>query len=202
VDAPPGGAEHRFLPITADNFQDYLSGAWLKGTKAYCSPNVVAPRDFGRYLGRVDEGGHYFRWTMTLSRAEVEQSIRAHVPEAEKFERLQDLRVTARGVSGRALKMVLEYVNSAGAHQEFTLPSEYRIRQALHPGFLFSSAIAIEIERDSAGTPRTITYRGAGWGHGAGLCQIGALGMGLCGIDHAAILKHYFPSTKLATVYP
>jgi len=202
VDAPAGGREHRFSPVTSDVFQEYLSGAWLKDTKVFCSPNIVRPRDFARYLGRVDETADYFRWTIELSRAQVEEAIRAHVPEAIGFERLHDLRVASRGVSGRAITLDLEYVDSGGAHHTFTLPTEYRIRQALHPGFLFSSAIAIDIQRDAAGVPGKFTYRGAGWGHGAGLCQIGALGMGLCGSNHAAILKHYFPSTRLAQVYP
>jgi SpoIID/LytB domain protein len=202
VDAPPGGVEHRFSPVTGDIFQEYLTGAWIENTKAYCSPNVVPPKDFARYLGRVDETADYFRWTIELTRGQVEEAIRAHVQEAVGFERLHDLRVTSRGVSGRAITLDIEYVDGDGAHQTFTLPNEYRIRQALHPGFLFSSAIAIEMDRDKDGAPERITYRGAGWGHGAGLCQIGALGMGVCGIDHAAILRHYFPSTRLAKAYP
>ncbi|HRX86519.1 MAG TPA: SpoIID/LytB domain-containing protein, partial [Phycisphaerae bacterium] len=184
VDAPPGGVEHRFNPVTGDVFDEYLNGAWIESTKVYCSPNVVAPKDFARYLGRVDETDDYFRWTIRLARSEIDETIKAHVPEAEDFVRLHDLRVASRGVSGRAISLVVAYLDSAGQHREVTLPSEYRIRQALHPGFLFSSAIAIEIERDAAGVPEQISYRGAGWGHGAGLCQIGALGMGLCGIDH------------------
>lgn len=202
VDAPAGGVEDRFAPVTGDNFNEYLNGAWLADTKVYCSPNVVPPADLARYLGRVDEIGEYFRWTIRLPRTDVDAAIRAHVPEAEGFDRLHDLCVTARGVSGRAIRMDVVYLDRSGRQQRVSLPSEYRIRQALHPGFLYSSAIAIDIERDTNGIPQTLTYRGAGWGHGAGMCQIGALGMGLCSIDYADILRHYFPSSRLAPVYP
>ena len=80
--------------------------------------------------------------------------------------------------------------------------SEYRIRQVLHRKFLYSSAFAVRLEREPAGAIRAITLRGAGWGHGVGMCQIGALGMALCGIDYETICRHYYPKAELATVYP
>ncbi|MCB9850352.1 MAG: SpoIID/LytB domain-containing protein [Phycisphaerales bacterium] len=202
IDAPPGGPESRFSPVTGDTFEEYLSGAWLDDTKVYCSPNIVPPAEFARYLGKVDEGGDYFRWEISMTRAELEETVRTHVPEAVDFAKLTDLRVEARGVSGRATKLTVVYDDAKGEQHQVLLDSEYRIRQALHPGFLYSSAIAIATQRDADGDIEKVTCRGAGWGHGAGLCQIGALGMGLCNIENAAILKHYFPTAKLKTVYP
>ena len=79
--------------------------------------------------------------------------------------------------------------------------TEYTIREVLHEKFLFSSAFVVEIQRDSAGVPRRITLLGGGWGHGAGLCQIGALGMALKGYKYEAILKHYFEDVQIHTCY-
>ena len=202
VDAPPGGPEHRFAPVSEAGFAEYLAGAWIADTKVYCSPNVVPPKDFPKYLGRVDEGGDYFRWQARVSAEELAANLHKHVADADGLARVTDLRVEARGVSGRATRLEVAFVDRDGEERTALLDSEYRIRQALHPDFLYSSAIDIAIERDDAGQPVAFAYRGAGWGHGAGLCQIGALGMGLCGIGHAEILKHYFPTTRLATVYP
>jgi stage II sporulation protein D len=202
VDAPADGPEQRFLPVTAERLDEYLDGPWLAQTRIYCSPNVVPEETLGRYLGRVDESGRYFRWTVTYRREELEDLLRAKLPEARDLAQLRDLRVLERGVSGRAGRMEIDFADAGGRVQTVTLPSEYRIREVLHRKFLYSSAFALRIERDAAGLPATITLRGAGWGHGAGLCQIGALGMALEGIDSAAILRHYFPGATLEQVYP
>ena len=85
--------------------------------------------------------------------------------------------------------------------QEVRVADQYRIRQILHKSFLFSSAFEVEIERGQGSGVKTITLHGAGWGHGAGLCQIGALGMAIKGIDHQTIVKHYFPGAELKRVY-
>jgi hypothetical protein len=140
----------------------------------------------------VDEAGNYFRWRVRYSHDELLDLLRQKLPDAAEMTRLTNLRVTKRGISGRATEMVIEYVDGAGAQRELPVPDQYRIRQILHKSFLYSSAFAVEIERDSADQLRAVTLTGAGWGHGAGLCQIGALGMSLCGIDHERIVKHYF----------
>jgi len=220
VDAPAGSAARRFLPVTEENLDDYLDGDWLARTDVYCSPNVVPEEEFGRYLGRVDEAGHYFRWTITYAREQLEELLRRKLPEAFSLARLCDLRVTKRGVSGRATEIAIAFDTAAGERREIRVADQYRIRQILHEKFLFSSAFAVRIERANAvpdtppvpdpakrsqapGHPdiRTVTLRGAGWGHGVGLCQIGALGMALRGIDSGRIVRHYFPDAALRRVY-
>ena len=79
--------------------------------------------------------------------------------------------------------------------------SEYEIRRVLHPDFLYSSAFIIETNSDLDSQPSQIKLRGAGWGHGVGLCQIGALGMALNGSSFENILSHYFHSTELKNIY-
>ena len=81
------------------------------------------------------------------------------------------------------------------------LNSEYEIRRVLHPEFLYSSAFIIEINSTLNTHLAQLTLHGAGWGHGVGLCQIGALGMSLNGKSTQEILSHYFKSTELRKIY-
>jgi peptidoglycan hydrolase-like amidase len=201
VDAPPGLPEHRFLPITESNLDDYLDGRWLGSTRVYCSPNVVPPGAIARYLGRVDEVDDYFRWTLRYKRNELEDLLRQKLPEARRLAHLRDIRVMKRGVSGRASSLELHWTDRAGKLVHTRLDSEYRIRQVLHRKFLYSSAFAVRLERSPDGIIESVTLRGAGWGHGVGMCQIGALGMALSGIDFKTICRHYYPEARLANVY-
>ncbi|MBU0638878.1 MAG: SpoIID/LytB domain-containing protein [Planctomycetes bacterium] len=201
VDAPLGELEHRFLPVTERNLDDFLDGSWLESTRMYCSPQVVSPELIGRYLGRVDEAGDYFRWTVHYSRAGLEALLREKLPETRELTELRDIRVLARGVSGRANSVGLEWRDERGEAVRVQLESEYRIRAVLHRKFLYSSAFAVRAERDQNERLKSVTLRGAGWGHGVGLCQIGALGMALTGGDCRAICRHYYPEAQLTTVY-
>jgi len=207
VDAPAGSEAHRFLPLTEDNLDEYLTGSWLKGTDIFCSPDVVPERDLPKYLSKVDEGGGHFRWRVSYNREDLETILRskffAHRDPSRvaSLGRLIDLRVARRGESGRAIQLEIEYLDPMGVTHCVTIESEYAIRHALHEKFLFSSALRIEIQRDEAGVPARITFLGAGWGHGAGLCQIGALGMALKGHDCASIVSHYFEDVRIQTCY-
>jgi peptidoglycan hydrolase-like amidase len=201
VDAPVGAGERRFFPITEENLGEYLDGDWLRTTRIYCSPNVVPPDAIARYLGRVDEIGDYFRWTARYERRKLEELLIEKLPEARELATLRELRVTKRGVSGRAHAVDVQWEDESGSLVDGCLDSEYRIREALHRKFLYSSAFAVRTERDADDRIKTVTLRGAGWGHGVGLCQIGALGMALSRIDFESICRHYYPKAGLATVY-
>ena len=106
-----------------------------------------------------------------------------------------------RGISGRATEIAVSFIDVHGESQQLTIADQYRIRQVLHGSFLYSSAFAVDILRDAAGRTTSISLHGAGWGHGAGLCQIGALGMSLKGINHHQILNHYFPDATVTSLY-
>ncbi|GAB4109089.1 MAG: SpoIID/LytB domain-containing protein [Phycisphaeraceae bacterium] len=202
VDAPDGDPAHHFMPVTNDNLDEYLDGEWLSRTRAFCSTHVVPVESIRKYLGRVDEVDDYFRWRVTYTRTALEALLRDKLPEAADMDQLLDMQVLARGVSGRASRVRLTWIGRAGERVEHTLESEYRIRQVLHRGFLYSSAFAVRISRSDEGEIDTLELRGAGWGHGAGLCQIGALGMGLTGHDVTQICLHYYPKASLQQVYP
>ncbi len=201
VDAPPNAPERRFFPVTEANLDEYLDGDWVRTTRCYCSPNVVPVEAIGRFLGRVDTTDDYFRWTKSYGREELEALLRAKLGDADGLVELRDLRVRARGVSGRAYIVEAEWRDARGAPVVRRIESEYRIRQVLHPKFLYSSAFAVRPERAADGRLTRVTLRGAGWGHGVGLCQIGALGMALCGHDYETICRHYYPKAALARVY-
>ncbi len=81
------------------------------------------------------------------------------------------------------------------------IKGQYAIRQTLHPSFLYSSAFVVDTTLGPDGLPKEFLLRGGGWGHGAGLCQIGALGMALKGRTCNEILSHYFRNTTVRQRY-
>jgi SpoIID/LytB domain protein len=200
VDAPASDPLRQFARVSEANLDEFLNGPWLRQTQAYCSPNVVPVDQIGRYLGRVDSVDDYFRWTVRYDAEPFGQLLRTTLPGAEALAEVAALSITKRGVSGRACELVAEWRDSSGGIHASRLRSEYAIRAALHEGFLYSSAISIRPEYAGARLA-AVTLRGAGWGHGAGLCQIGALGMALRGIDSESICRHYYPLAGLANVY-
>ena len=103
------------------------------------------------------------------------------------FGDIQALEPVERGPSGR-----IKYLRIVGSKHTETLGKELRIRRALSPSHLKSSAFSVE--RDPAGA---FVLRGRGWGHGVGLCQIGAAVMADRGFDYKQILLHYYPGTSL-----
>jgi peptidoglycan hydrolase-like amidase len=204
VDAPPGSSAARFFPLQESRLEEFIRGDWLRTTDIFCSPNVVPEKDVPRYLGRVDEGGGHFRWTVRYRRAELEDVLRRKFftrRAGDPLGTLMNLTVIARGDSGRAKQLRVDYRDPAGRPRSVDLHTEYNIRDALHPSFLFSSAFLVEISRDDQGVPQQIELTGAGWGHGAGLCQIGALGMALRGHTAEQILSHYFSPMQLHRCY-
>ncbi len=160
--------------------EDYLKGPWLGGTDIFCSPAVVPEETITRYLGRVDESGRYFRWERILTQESLRHSLVQRGALKDLAEVL-DLRPLARGKSGRIKTLEVEYLTGSGERKIHRIEREYHIRAAMSMDFLFSRAFLPEIRRDSSGKLVEAHLYGGGWGHGAGLCQIGALGMALTG---------------------
>ncbi len=89
-----------------------------------------------------------------------------------------------------------------GSKKTLVIGKELEIRRTLSTSHLFSSAFVVEAgEAGADGAPVSFTLRGAGWGHGVGLCQIGAAVMGAKGYPYTDILSHYFPGSDLTTLY-
>jgi len=107
---------------------------------------------------------------------------------------LEDISVTERGVSGRAKAATL-----AGHRKARQVRGELEIRKLF--GMLNSSMFLVEAERDGEGRVKGWNFRGGGWGHGVGMCQLGAIGRAQAGHDFQAILKHYFSGAEPGSLY-
>ena len=161
---------------------------------AYCSPEIVSEDSLKFYIGDVDEKGKYFRWTYNLAQSELVSSIK------EKCEltaiNILELIPLKTGDSGRIIDLEKKYSDEAGKTQSVVIQSEYEIRNILCSSFLYSSAFTIAKKSDDF-----FQLYGKGWGHGVGMCQIGALGRAFANHDHVSILKHYYPGAELKTIY-
>ncbi len=168
--------------------------------KTYCSPHVIPEENLSQYLGKVDESGRYFRWEVSVDQKALVNNLNRHF--GLNARAILALTVQKRGGSGRAIQLQVSYLDQNEQTQNYLLQSEYDIRLGLHPDFLYSSAITITAQNpDAQGIPASFHYKGAGWGHGAGLCQIGALGMSLLGHSSAEIVLHYYPGSQLKRIY-
>lgn len=168
--------------------------------KVFCSPTFVPETDLKRYLGAVDEKGKYYRWTYLLTGQVLADNLKQKFGLGDVAEILT-LNPKKRSKGKRITQLQVGYRDSNASKHEFLLADQYDIRRALHPSFLFSSAFEIKINREKDGRIGTMDLHGAGWGHGVGLCQIGALGMSLAGHSYIEVLKHYFPACDLVSAY-
>ena len=166
---------------------------------AYCSEKYVQPSDIKKYLGTVDRSDSYYRWNISYSQEELTSIINQKLDLNTKA--VKNIASLKRGLSGRIIKLQLDYIDKSDIGKSLIFDSEYDIRNALHKQFLYSSAIIIEQKTERASLPEKFKFIGAGWGHGVGLCQIGALGMALHGYSAEDILLHYYKNTKIVKIY-
>jgi len=173
--------------------------AWIKNPpNCYCGYKYINEKNLKKYIGKVDKKGAYFRWSVRFTQDELTRVVNQKCNTS--FEAVTSLNPLKRGVSGRITKLEISGIENEKS-RNVHLNSEYEIRDALHPEFLYSSAFIIILDSDENQIIKSITLQGAGWGHGVGLCQIGALGMALSNKTSAEILFHYFPSTKIKKMY-
>jgi SpoIID/LytB domain protein len=162
--------------------------AWiLSDPEAYCNPRdqhlleKILP-DFDR------ETKSFFRWTIEYSRTELEEILREK--SGFDFGILQEIVPLQRGPSGRISRLKI-----VGSKRNMIVGKELEIRRWLSRSHLFSSAFIVRAEADR------FTLHGAGWGHGVGLCQIGAAVMATKGFSAEEILKHYFRGVEIKKIY-
>lgn len=141
------------------------------------------------------ETADFYRWTVSYGQAELSDIIRKK--REEDFGDILDLIPVKRGPGGR-----IEKLRIVGTLKTMTIGKELEIRRSLSPSHLYSSAFVVEKgEIDSNGLPVSFTLHGAGWGHGVGLCQIGAAVMGRDGYPFREILLHYYKDASIQTLY-
>lgn len=151
--------------------------------EAFC--NTSDPAILSQVLNNFDrETTDFYRWTVRYTREELSRLV------AEKsgidFGQILSLKPVKRGPSGRIV--LLEIV---GSKQTLVVGKELEIRKWLSPSHLYSSAFEVEE------TPTSFVLHGKGWGHGVGLCQIGAAVMGVLGYGYEEILGHYYPDSLI-----
>lgn len=130
----------------------------------------------------------FYRWQVTYTQAEVTDLVRRR-GDIDVGE-VTDLVPLERGASGRIVRLLIR-----GTAGDFVIGKELEIRRTLSESHLYSSAFYVER------TGGTFTLHGAGWGHGVGLCQIGAAVMGERGYRYDEILKHYYPGADIRKMY-
>jgi SpoIID/LytB domain protein len=130
-----------------------------------------------------------FRWRRRFTSEEIDRQT------AElRVGSVRSIAVLGRGVSGRARSIEI-----VGTRRSVQVLGELNIRRLF--GMLNSAMFTIDAERSEDGTARAFTFRGGGWGHGVGMCQLGAIGRAEAGQDYRAILRHYFNGAEVVRIY-
>jgi SpoIID/LytB domain protein len=136
----------------------------------------------------------FFRWRVEYSRTELEEILREK--SGFDFGSLQNIAPLQRGPSGRIFRLKI-----IGSKRTMVVGKELEIRSWLSRNHLYSSAFVVSIRSNPQGEAERFIFNGAGWGHGVGLCQIGAAVMATRGFSAGEILKHYFRDTELKRAY-
>lgn len=165
----------------------------LSSPNAFC--NTTDQKVLSQVLNDFDqETTDFYRWIQIYSQAEVKQLLEEKL--AMQFGDIIDLIPMERGKSGRIYRLKI-----IGTQRTLIIGKELEIRRALSKSHLYSSAFVVEKVDIKDGVPQQFVIKGAGWGHGVGLCQIGAAMMGVQGYRYDEILLHYYKSAEITKAY-
>lgn len=185
------GVEHTLPNLTNEEEAE----KWIRfNPPAFC--NTQDKKIQSEVLNDYDqETVNFYRWKETLSQEKLQQLI------ADKLKMdlgaILDMKAVERGKSGRISKLQI-----IGTEKTFTIGKELEIRRTLSDSHLLSSAFVVDkYDKDEQGVPQRFELIGAGWGHGVGLCQIGAAVMGEQGYHYDAILLHYYQGAEIKKLY-
>ena len=167
---------------------------WILGSPpSYC--NTRDHEVLSQVLNDYDqETQDFYRWQITLTQTEIKDLLFRRI--GVDVGDVLDLIPVERGVSGRIILLKI-----VGSQETIVIGKELEIRKALSESHLYSSAFIVDKQYGSSETPEKFILKGAGWGHGVGLCQIGAAIMGAKGYSYQEILTHYFPHSELKKIY-
>ncbi len=168
---------------------------WIRESPAsYCNTNDKSI--LTQVLNDYDqETSDFYRWKVNYS----QQELRTLIEDKTKmsFGDIIDLVPLERGKSGRIWRLKI-----VGSKASFTIGKELEIRRVLSASHLYSSAFVVDkYDTDAQGVPQRFELIGAGWGHGVGLCQIGAAVMGAKGYKYDEILLHYYRGAEIKKIY-
>lgn len=167
---------------------------WIRQSpEAFC--NTKDTRVLSQILNNYDqETTDFYRWKIRYSQNELAKLIREKTQ--IDFGSILNLIPLERGKSGRISKLKI-----LGSKKSLVIGKELEIRKVLSPSHLFSSAFVVDLREEENGIPQTFELTGAGWGHGVGLCQIGAAMMGEQGYAYDEILLHYYRNAHIQKLY-
>ncbi|MEW6652400.1 MAG: SpoIID/LytB domain-containing protein [Bacteroidota bacterium] len=167
---------------------------WIKSSPhAFC--NTTDKKILSQVLVDFDrDTNDFFRWKVEYTQEEIAGLINSK--SGFDFGEILDLIPVKRGASSRLVKLKI-----AGSKKTLTIGKELEIRKVLSKTHLYSSAFIVQKENIVNSVPQKFILLGAGWGHGVGLCQIGAAVMGEKGYTFDEILKHYFRGATIQKGY-
>ena len=155
----------------------------LSSPESFC--NTTDKRILSQVLNDYDqETTDFYRWRVSYTQEELSKLVEKKL--GAGLGTITDMRPLKRGTSGRICELRI-----TGTKKTIVVGKELEIRRALSESHLYSSAFVVEKQGD------TFTLIGAGWGHGVGLCQIGAAVMGDKGYTYDEILRHYYPGAEI-----
>ncbi len=178
------------LPLTGEANAE----AWIRHSPpAFCDTNDQ--NILGKILPDFDqETADFYRWRVVIAQEELQELLLRKL--GVDFGAIYKLEPLERGGSGRIVRLRI-----AGERETMIVGKELEIRRALSPSHLYSSAFVVETDEAGGKTPAQFRLIGAGWGHGVGLCQIGAALMAERGYDFRQILGHYYRGAQLYGLY-
>ena len=185
------------LPDTTplpDLTDEAVARQWiLSSPDAFC--NTTDQKVLSQVLNDFDqETTDFYRWSQTYSQTEVKQLLEEKLE--VRFGDIIDLVPLERGKSGRIYRLKI-----VGKEHTLIIGKELEIRRSLSKSHLYSSAFIVEKADIKDGVPQKFIIKGAGWGHGVGLCQIGAAMMGKQGYRYEEILLHYYKGAGITKAY-
>ena len=167
---------------------------WIRqNPNAFC--NTADKKVLSQVLNNYDqETTDFYRWKVEYTQVEIAELLTRR--SGYDVGQIIDLIPIQRGESGRIIELKI-----VGTKQTVSVGKELEIRKWLSNSHLYSSAFVVDKSEIIDGIPQYFTLIGAGWGHGVGLCQIGAAVMGKKGYNYYEILKHYFKGAELKRIY-
>lgn len=180
--------------LIPDLSQEEIADRFIRTTPdAFC--HTTDREILNQVLNEYDrETSDFYRWTVTYTQSEMADLIRFR--SGIDFGKIIDIIPLKRGTSGRITRLKIR-----GEKKTYIIGKELEIRKTLSPTHLYSAAFVIDKNNIISGVPGTFLFTGAGWGHGVGLCQIGAAVMGASGYSYREILSHYFREAEVTVFY-
>jgi SpoIID/LytB domain protein len=179
---------------TPDLTNEEEAEQWIRqAPPSFC--NTQDKHILSQILNHYDqETTDFYRWKVRYTQKELAELINTNTK--GDYGDILDLIPVQRGTSGRICKLKI-----VGSQKTYTIGKEMEVRRILSDSHLFSSAFVVDKREVTDGVPQFFLISGAGWGHGVGLCQIGAAVMGEKGYSYEEILLHYYKNAEIRKLY-